>query len=72
MVVTVDGVFLLPTPCCASDSFDDVVVAHYLSVNHQVYATIFRFSHNLRDNVVKEVLHRSLASESQTVWLNHH
>ena len=24
-IVTVDGVCLLPTPCCASDSFDDVV-----------------------------------------------
>ena len=25
MIVTVDGVCLLPTTCCASDSFDDVV-----------------------------------------------
>ena len=30
MIVTVDGVCLLPTPCCACDSFDDVVVAHIL------------------------------------------
>ena len=71
MIVPVNGVCLLPTSVLSEWFPWWCSIRTYLSGNHQVYTTIVRFAHNIRDNVVKEVLHCSLASEPHTLWLNH-